>query len=79
MISTVTTSTISILTTTAIAGSFALIGILVLIASLVQKELATASADSRLHQLSRLLNIGILPLMITFVLIVIFKVIETLN
>jgi hypothetical protein len=67
------------LTAPAIAGSLGVIGILVLVTMLVQKELATASADSRLHQLSRLLNIAILPLMFGFILIVIFKVIEALN
>ena len=78
MISTVT-STVNILTTSAIAGSLALVGVLVLIALLVQKELTTASDGSRFHQLSRILNIGILPFMIAFILIVVFKVIEALN
>jgi hypothetical protein len=40
--------------------------------------LATASANSRLHQLGRVVNIGIVPFMIAFILIVIFKVIEAL-
>jgi hypothetical protein len=79
VISTVTTSTVAILSTPAIAGSLAVIGILVLIALLIQKELATASADGRMHRLSRLLNFAILPLMFGFILIVIFKVIEVLN
>ena len=78
MISTVT-STVTILTTSAIAGSLALVGVLVLIALLVQKELTTASDGSRFHQLSRILNIGILPFMIAFILIVVFKVLEALN
>ena len=79
MISTVTTSTITILTTSAIAGSLALVGVLVLIALLVQKEVISASTDSRFHKLSRIVNIGILPFLIAFVLIVVFKVIEALN
>ena len=79
MISTVTTSTVTILTTSAIAGSLALIGILVLIVLLVQKELTTVSNNSRIKQLNRVVNIGILPFLIAFVLIVIFKVIEVLN
>ena len=79
MISTVTTSTVTILTTSAIAGSLALIGVLVLIALLVQKELTTSSGNSRWLQLGKILNIGILPFMIAFVLIVVFKVIEALN
>lgn len=79
MVSTVTTSTVSILTTPAIAGSLALIGILVLFALLLQKEVATASADSRLRQLSRLLNFSIVPMVLAFILIVVYRVAEVLN
>ena len=78
MISTVT-STVTILTTSGIAGSLALVGIFVLIALLVQKELTTASDNSRFHQLSKILTIGIVPFLIAFLLIVVFKVIEALN
>ena len=79
MISTVTTTTVSILTTPAIAGSLALIAILVLLALLLQKEVASASTDSRLQQLSRLLNFSIAPLLLAFILIVVYKVAEVLN
>jgi hypothetical protein len=79
MVSIVTTSTVSILTTPPMAGSLALIAILVLLALLLQKEVATASADSRLQVLSRVLNIGIVPLLLTFILIVVYKVAEVLN
>jgi hypothetical protein len=57
----------------------ALVGILVLFALLLLKELAATSADSRLHRLSRVLDISILPLFIAFFLVVIFKVIEVLS
>jgi t-SNARE complex subunit (syntaxin) len=56
-----------------------MVGVLVLIALLVQKELTAPSGDSRIHQLNRILNIGILPLMIAFIMIVVFKVLEALN
>jgi hypothetical protein len=79
MISTVTTSTVTILTLAGVAGSLALISVLVLIAMLVQKEMATATPNSRLQQLGRALNIGIIPLLIAFVLIVAFKVVEALK
>lgn len=79
MISTVTTSTVSTVTTAALAGSVALIGILVLLVLLVQKELASASTGSRFKALSKHLNIGIIPLMIAFVLIVAFRIAEVLN
>jgi hypothetical protein len=79
MISTVTTSTVSILTTPAMAGSLGLIAILILFALLLQKEVATASPDSRLRQLSRVLNMSIVPLVLAFILIVVYRVAEVLN
>ena len=79
MISTVSTTAVSLLSSSANAGSFALIGMLVLVALLVQKELISTSDDNRFRQLSRVMNVGILPLMLAFVLIVSFKIAEALN
>lgn len=79
MISTVTTTTVSTVTTLALAGSLALICVLTLVAMLIQKELTT-TAESRLSRtLGRALNVGIVPLLIAFVLIVVVRVIETLK
>ena len=58
---------------------FVLVGMLVLVALLIQKELVSTSEDSRLRRLSRVMNIGILPLLLAFVLIVSFKIVEALN
>lgn len=71
MISTVTTSTVS---TVAIAGSVTIIGILILLLLLVQKELTSASDSERAARLSKMVNIGIAPLLIAFVLIVVSKI-----
>jgi len=79
MISTVTTSTVSTVTTAALAGGAALIGILVLLALLIQKEVATAGDDSRWRKFGQALNIGIVPLIIAFVLIVVSRVSAVLN
>jgi len=79
MISTVTTSTVSTITTTALAGSVALIGILVLLALLIQKELASAAAGTHFKTLTRVLNIGILPLLIAFGMVVFSRVVEILR
>ena len=79
MISTVSTTAVSLLSSSANAGSFALIGMLVLVALLVQKELISTSDDSHLRRLSRVMDGGILPLMVAFVLIVSFKIVEALN
>jgi len=57
----------------------ALIAVLILFALLLQKEVATASTDSRLRKLSQLLNFSIVPLLIAFILIVVYKVAEVLN
>jgi hypothetical protein len=79
MISTVTTSTVSTITTAALAGSVALIAIFVLLILLVQKELASGAASSRLRVLSRVLNIGIVPLLIAFGLVAAARVAEVLR
>ena len=79
MISTVTTSAVSLLSSSANAGSFALIGILVQVALLIQKELISTSEDNRVRHLSRVMNVGILPLLLAFVVIVSFRIVEALN
>jgi hypothetical protein len=79
MISTITTSTTSTIATASLAGSFALIGVVVLLILLVQKEIAAGSESKQLSRFSKALNISILPLSIAFILIVIVKVSEVLQ
>ena len=79
MVSTVTTATVATVTTVAIAGSLALIGILTLLTLLVQKELVTSASGRFARALRRALNIGIVPLMIAFALIVAVRVAEALK
>jgi len=84
MISTVTTSTVSTVTTVAIAGSLALISVITLVVLLIQKEVTTAAKDQlgrALGQtaLGRALNIGIIPLLLAFALIVAVKIAEVLK
>ena len=76
MISTITSSVVS---TVAMSGSLVLIGIFVLLALLVEKELVTASGGKRAERLSQALNIAIAPMLIVFVLVVITKVAEVLR
>jgi NADH:ubiquinone oxidoreductase subunit H len=76
MISTVTTTTV---TTVAVAGSFAIISVLVLLSLLIQKELTTASPNDRLQRLGKLLNIGIIPLLIAFAMFVIAKIADVIK
>ena len=79
MISTVTTSTVSTITTVALAGSVALIGIVLLLILLIQKEIISSSSKINLKKLSKVLNIGIVPLFVAFFLTVVVKVVQVLN
>ncbi|RLC73681.1 MAG: hypothetical protein DRJ03_26615 [Chloroflexi bacterium] len=79
MVSTVTTSTVVTVTSVAIAGSLALIGICTLLALLIQKELTTAVESRFARAFSQALNIGIVPLLIVFALIVAVKIAEVLQ
>jgi hypothetical protein len=62
----------------ATAGSLAVVGILMLLALLVQKELASASDSRFALALSRIVNVAIVPLLLGFAFIVAVKVIEAL-
>lgn len=80
MISTVvTTSTVSTVAATAVTSSLAIIGILVLIALLVQKEIFSAEETKRSQRVSKALNIALPSMLITFIFIVIAKIIEVIK
>ena len=79
MISTITTSTISTIATANIAGSVALIGIFVLIALLIQKEITSDSENSRVKALNKALNVGIPPLLFAFILVVGARIADVLK
>jgi hypothetical protein len=76
MISTITVSTVSTVT---LAGSFAFISILILLALLIQKELISTSTPDHVHRLKKFLNFGIFPLILVFVAMVVFKITQALN
>jgi hypothetical protein len=61
------------------AGSFAIVGIIVLLGLLVQKELSTSVESSRARWFGKALNIGIVPQLIAFVMVVAFKILEVLQ
>jgi len=79
MITTVTTSTVSTATATAISGSLAFVGIVLLITLLVQKEFFSGSDKKQAIRNIKVLNIAIPPMLITFALIVLSKIGQTLN
>jgi hypothetical protein len=77
MITTVTTTTTAITSVT--AASLTLIVILALIGLLINKEIIGGLRDARVKQLSRALNVAIVPLLVVFVTSVIFRFAETLR
>ena len=79
MISTVTTTTVTTVTTIALGGSLALVGSLVLLVLLAQKEITASVVSSQSQRLGRALMMGIVPLAATFVLIVGAKLAEVLR
>lgn len=79
MISTVTTTTVSSITSTAgLAASLGLIAVLTLLSFSVARELASAGDHPRLQRLARVLNVAIVPLLMVFTAIVAAKVVEVL-
>ena len=79
MVSTVTTSTITTVTTMIGFGVVVgLVAVIALIGFLCAKELAASSENGRRRLLARSLDIGIVPLIIAFTMIVVMKVVEIL-
>ena len=82
MISTVTTSTVTTVTTIAAMGLTAAISIAVvvaLIAFLSTKELASANLSPSSQLTARFLNVGILPMIMAFAVIVAVEVARILT
>ena len=79
MLTTITTTTT---TTTVVAASqaavFGAIGVVVLIALLIAKELLSASENERALLLGRVTSVAINPLLFAFLTIVAVKVLEVL-
>ncbi len=81
MITTVTTSTITTVTMIAAMGWAVVIStaaVASLIAFLATKELASASLSSSSQLIARFLNVGIVPLMMVFVVVVASRIAEAL-
>lgn len=79
VVTTITSSTVSTITSTVgMAAALGGIAVLTLIAFLAAKELASADGRPRLRVLSRMLNVAIVPLLVTFAAIVAAKVAEAL-
>lgn len=78
MTTTVTAVTVSTVTALGFTAALGLITTLTLIAFLVSKEVATAAHGERNIRWGRSLNIGVVPLLIAFAVIVAVKLAEIL-
>jgi len=64
------------MTSVALAWEANLIGALILLVLLIQKELIDNTASNHLHKVGQALNIGILPLLLTFILVLIIRIVD---
>jgi hypothetical protein len=74
---TTTVTTVTTVTVTTVTGLTAALGLLLtltLIALLIGKEIATAAPGERSIRWRRTLNIGMVPLLVSFVVIVVVQV-----
>jgi hypothetical protein len=78
MISTVTTSTIGALAATS-AATLSMMAVVALMLLLVQKEIASSADEPRLVALAKVLDIALVPLLLTFLFIAAVRVAEVLN
>ena len=79
MITTITTTTTTTVVILQEAAMFAALGVVVLIASLVTKELLSSTqGKARVSSLARRLEMAILPLLFTFAVILVMKIWEIL-
>lgn len=79
MISTVTTTTVTTVTSIALMASMALLAIVVLMILLIQKEIITVSDNQRLQAWGRIINVAIVPLLLSFGFIAVIAIAEVLR
>jgi len=81
MISTVTTTTVTAITssTAGLAASLLLLAVLALLFFLIQKEILSNATNPRALAMSKVLNIAIVPLVMSFIFIVVVKVASVIN
>ncbi|MEJ5201758.1 MAG: hypothetical protein WHV66_05945, partial [Anaerolineales bacterium] len=58
--------------------SLAIVGVIFLLNLLVQKELVSCKNSNRAQLLGKALNIGIIPLLLAFMMLVAYRVVEVL-
>ena len=78
MVATVTVATVATIAAVGLAASISLFSVILLIGFLTSKELLAASGGVRQKSLGRLLSISIVPLLISFAVIIGLKIAEIL-
>jgi hypothetical protein len=78
MITVVTVSTVTTIVAASVAASISIFATLMLIGFLVGKELLGTSKDNKMKLIARSLNIGIIPLVIGFTVLIGLKIAEML-
>lgn len=78
MISTVTTTTVTTIATLTSGASLGLLATMLLIFLLGTKEVIKADTRSSLKAFGKYLNVCVLPLLVVFTLIVVFKTLEVI-
>ncbi|MEM2293785.1 MAG: hypothetical protein QXX41_10970 [Nitrososphaerota archaeon] len=78
MISSVTTTTVTTVATLAVGAALGAFTSALLILFLATKEVVTVDSRRQLVFLGKALDVGILPLLMSFILIVVLKVVEIL-
>ncbi len=79
MISTVTTTTVATVTSIALTASLALLAIVVLMILLIQKEIISVSDHKKLHNWGRIVNVAIVPLLLSFAFIAVITVAQLIQ
>jgi hypothetical protein len=75
MTTTVTTTTIASSTVLGLGATIALVVVLLLIGFLVAKEIVTTVSEARARSVGRVLNVGAVPLLIVFAVIIATKLV----
>jgi hypothetical protein len=79
MISTVTTTTVTTVTSIALTASLALLAIVVLMVLLIQKEIISVSDNKKLQSWGRIVNVAIVPLLLSFAFIAVVTIAQMLQ
>ena len=79
MTSIFTPAVLTTVTSATLAGSLSLTAILVLLALLAEKELASAVAGGRSRRFAQVLNIAIPPLLLVLLLVLLVRIAEGLR